>query len=202
MMPRLQLLFADKQFVVRLQQGCPDAFQRLLGTSRDSLVQTARYLGVHDNDVEDVVQETMMRLYRDIARCHSPGFVTGALSLSVMEYRRKKKPHESSLETAGGVSEDGVMPLDPPCRHEVEKAQQERELRDREFIDSKVIQTAFSKLNPEMREILELRDVQGKSQSEAAEVMGCCIKTLVKKHNLAKVELRRLLLEPSLLNGR
>src|SRR5215831_8094864 len=62
---------SEALWVLRAQSGDAEALASLLGALRPSLVALARTL-VTEADVEDVVQETLIRVYRKLGQLTDP----------------------------------------------------------------------------------------------------------------------------------
>jgi RNA polymerase sigma-70 factor (ECF subfamily) len=131
-----------------------------------------RYL--HDDQlVEDVLQETLLRLFQTMPRIDSEFNVSGwihriAVNLCLDELRRRARLgdfHPMDVEDAEAALA-GVVDADCAGRpHEAFDARMTREL----------IRVAAAQLPPRQRTVLVLRDVRGVSQADAAEELGISV---------------------------
>ncbi len=152
-----------------LQAGDPAEFSRLMDTYSAQIYRLALKMLSDENDAEDVLQETFIKAYRSL-----PSF-EGRSSLSTWLYRiatnealmvlRKRKPQEAleSDRQEDDEEEVGEIQIVDWC------CMPERELlstESRQFLDQ-----AMEKLSPALKVVFLLRDVQGLSIKETADVL-------------------------------
>ncbi|MDE2148428.1 MAG: RNA polymerase sigma factor RpoE [Gammaproteobacteria bacterium] len=164
----------DEQLVARSQQGDQRAFELLVRKYQFKIVQlVARLVG--DADAPDVAQETFIKAYRAL-----PGFL-GQSAFYTWLYRigintaknylvsRNRRPAGQDIDVADaelyGHTEQ-MSDLDTP-----------EALLLSEEIRSKVAEV-ISKLPPDLRQAITLRELEGLSYEEIAQVMDCPIGTV------------------------
>jgi len=170
--------------------GDEDAFAELVSRYRN---QITSYIYRMTNDYDgavDLAQETFMRVYRAAGRYQTThAFSTYiyriATNLAISELRKRKRRRLVSL-TGLLTSDDG---------HEARDfdAADERPLQDVNLVDSEkraVVKRAISTLPEKYRAPLVLRDVEGKSYDEIAEILRTSEGTVKSRINRARNFLR------------
>jgi RNA polymerase sigma-70 factor (ECF subfamily) len=164
-------------------------FQPLALRYLDTLHNYARILTRDPSEAEDLLQETLVRAYRGF------GSYDRALSakvwlLKIMKNahidrcrRRQARPVEEPLpdELGPDRSISGEIPLNP-----------EEILLQRLAIDE--VRAAIRRLPPLWREAVELRDIEGLSYQEIAEVLGSPVGTVMSRLYRGRNLIRSLLL--------
>lgn len=143
----------------------------------------ARWLVRNDHDAEDIVQESFMKAYKAQESFRGSEAKTWMLSIvrnTAIDFMRR---HKASPTTT--LSEPGYEPKDASPDPERVLLQQMR--RDQ-------VRQAISQLEPEFREPIVLREIEGMSYKEIAAVldipMGTVMSRLSRARNLLLVELR------------
>src|SRR5205807_1797398 len=151
--------------------GDEDAFAELVGRYRN---QITSYIYRMTNDYDgavDLAQETFMRVYRAAERYQTThAFSTYiyriATNLAISELRKRKRRRLVSLTglLTGGEGEE-ARDFDAP---------DEKPLQDANLVDMeqrRVVKKAISTLPDKYRAPLVLRDVEGKSYEEIAQIL-------------------------------
>ncbi|HSV86885.1 MAG TPA: sigma-70 family RNA polymerase sigma factor [Levilinea sp.] len=153
-----------------LQSGDKIEFARLVDLYSNQIYRLALKILGDQNDAEDVLQETFIKAYRSIASFE------GRSSLATWLYRiaanealmllRKTKPEVNMISSDGSDNDDEVNQpqqiVDWCCLPENELLSNEA----RRFLDE-----AVESLSPNLRIVFILRDIQGLSIRETAEVL-------------------------------
>jgi RNA polymerase sigma-70 factor (ECF subfamily) len=154
----------ERELIGRAQAGDVVAFEALAGVYIDRLYTVVlRFVG-DGCEAEDVVQETLLRAWRGIARFQGRAMVfTWLYRIAVNESNRAL---ERRLRRRASVPVDGeaVQVPAPPQEGPASRVEQ-RELRE-------AVELAIAKLAPPYRTALVLRDVEGLSTREAAKIVG------------------------------
>lgn len=164
-------------------------FHQLVLKFLDTLHNYARVLTRDPSGAEDLLQETLVRAYRGF------GSYDRALSakvwlLKIMKNahidrcrRQQARPVEEPLPDEPGPdrSISGEIPLNP-----------EEILLQRLAIDE--VRAAIRRLPPLWREAVELRDIEGLSYQEIAEVLGSPVGTVMSRLYRGRNLVRSLLL--------
>jgi RNA polymerase sigma-70 factor (ECF subfamily) len=168
-MPPLQgrtpdLPATEASLLRRARAGDVDAFEQLSGAYADRLFMLLLRLLGDRSEAQDVAQEVMLRAWQGIARFQGrSSFFTWLYRIAVNEAnraleKRSRRPAGVSI----GVDELGLpgSPDDDPSRQA-----ENSELRT-------ALGKALADLPPPLRTAIVLRDVEGLSTQEAAEIVG------------------------------
>ena len=134
-----------------------------------------------DEEARDLAQDVLIRLHRGLGR-YKEGNFEGWL------YRTTLNAFRDRLRKRKRLRED-ELPDEPPGMRTggvVEEAVQQRELHDE-------VQRALVKLPPEYREAVVLRDLQGRSYEEIAEILEIPSGTVRSRIHRGREALRQLL---------
>jgi RNA polymerase sigma-70 factor (ECF subfamily) len=154
----------EASLLARAQAGDARAFERLSSAYADRLFMLLLRLLGDRSEAEDVAQEVMLRAWRGIARFqgHSSYF-TWLYRIAVNEASRAL---DRKARRPAGVS-IGAYELQLPASsaHDPSQQAENSELR-------RVLGQALAELAPTLRTAIVLRDVEGLSTQEAAEIAG------------------------------
>lgn len=154
----------EEVLVERAQAGDRLAFEELVRRYADRLYAVVlRFLG-DSREAEDVTQEAFLRAWRGIGgfKGHSQ-FYTWLYRIGLNEAKRRADRRRPPAGV-GTLDDDRAAEL-PDWSEAPERRAAQSELRE-------ALDRAVGTLDPRYREPLILRDVEGLSTAEAAEVMG------------------------------
>ena len=180
---------SDEELIAELQQtGNERAFEILVHRYKNPLTNYVfRFLGDFDA-CSDVVQETMIKFYRykdnysSVAK-FSTWIYTIAGNLARTEYRRRKRRSFLSIHDYGEDHKIFDIP-DESYRPDV--------MTD-SGIKDELIQKALLKVKEDFREVVILRDIEGMSYEEIAEITGLNEGTVKSRINRGRAKLQELL---------
>lgn len=181
--------FTDEELILEFQRtDNVAAFEQLVGRYKNPLMNFVfRFLGDYELS-GDVVQETMIKVYRNkdsyksIAK-FSTWIYTIAGNLAKTELQRRKRRKLVSLSP----SSDDSDPIELP-----DKDAGPEELADA-GIKNKIIQDALLKISEAYREVVILRDIQEFSYEEIAEMLDITVGTVKSRINRGRAQLQELL---------
>jgi RNA polymerase sigma-70 factor, ECF subfamily len=154
----------ERELVGRAQAGDVSAFEALAGIHAARLYTVVLHFVGDSCEAEDVVQETLLRAWRGIGRFQGRAMVfTWLYRIAVNESNRALERRLRRRITVP-VDEEGVQVPAPPHERPASRAEQ-NELRE-------TLELAIANLAPPYRTALILRDVEGLSTSEAANIVG------------------------------
>lgn len=159
----------------------PPAWADVVAKYADVVYTMAYRLTGDDEEARDLAQDVLVRLDRGLSRYREGNFEGWLYRTTVNAFRdrlRKRKRLREDLlpEEPSGMS-TGVV---------VEEALAQKELHD-------VVQRALVKLPPEYREAVVLRDLQGHSYEEIAEILEIPAGTVRSRIHRGREALRQLL---------
>lgn len=175
----------DEELIARFQEGDNYAFDLLVKRYKDPLLNFIyRFVG-EKNEAEDIVQETFLRLfknkhyYKEIAK-FSTWIYTIAGNLAKTELRKRKRRKLFSISHYMSTEKDYDIPDEATSP----------ESDTNSLITDKIIQRAIDKLSPKFKQVIILRDIQGFSYEEIAEIVRIPLGTVKSRVNRARLKLQ------------
>lgn len=152
----------DLGAVARARSGDGDAFRVLVERHSRSVFRLAYRMTGNEQDAEDVVQETFLRAYRNLARFDERATfgtwlyrIASNYSLDVIRARKRTEEHHSSSETEQSAALDSARDQGPGPEGIVYG----RQLREQ-------LTAAMAELSPQERTAFVLRHFEGFSIEE------------------------------------
>jgi RNA polymerase sigma-70 factor, ECF subfamily len=161
-------LFDDRELWKKIANGDPDAFDAWYRETAPRLRVFLRHLLANEQAVEDVMQETFTQIWLrphrfDPERGSPRAYLFGVARRQATEWGRKQKPGDE-------------LEFDPPAPRRVEIAP--------------MVTEALSRLTPEQRTLLWLREVEGQSYEELAMILDVPLGTVRSRLFAAREALR------------
>lgn len=161
---------SDHQVIEKVKAGDEAAFGEIISRYKNPITNFLyRFLNDYEEAV-DLAQETFVRVYFALDRYHTNyAFSTYiyriASNLAISELRKRRRRSILSLTGLFQSDEEGTAEFQPP---------DSRPLPDHDLVESeqsRVIAKAIATLPPKYRIPIILRDVEGRSYEEVAELM-------------------------------
>ena len=178
-------IYSDEQLMLLFQGGNENAYIELVNRYKDKLINFIfNYLGDIESS-EDVVQETMIKLYqkkhyyKEIAK-FSTWLYTIAKNLANTELRKRKQRKTTLLSQ---FSKDDKMYDLPSNDNEVGQEIQTE-------IVKKIIREAVDQLSEKFKTVITLRDIQQLSYEDISEIIDVPIGTVKSRINRARLQLQ------------
>ena len=164
----------ERQLVQRAQSGEEAAFEELIRRHQQRVFGLVSGILRRREDVEDVVQQVFLKVFVSLKRFDQrAAFSTWLYKISVNEcwdYLRKKKVrplvYEADLSEEQVSRLDGVVSADQPA-----SSSDRAEARD-------LLERMMEKLPEQDRELLVLKEVEGFSVQELAEILNLNVNTV------------------------
>lgn len=176
---------ADAELLTAAQAGDDDALAALLARHQDSVYRFGLRMCRDPEDARDVVQDTLLAMARGVrdfrgSSSLSTWLYTIARSYCIKKRRRSKfaPAVTEALDEAGGLADPGRGP--------------DEALADKRL--GQALERAIGELDPMYREVLLLRDVEGLSAAEVAEVVGVSVDAVKSRLHRARTAVREALL--------
>ncbi len=168
----------ESELIAAARAGDRAAIDELLARYEQPIYRFGLRMCGDEESAREVLQETMLAAFR-----HLPGFRgDAALSTWLYQIARSFCIKERRSERPGGVLDEDLPDPAPPPDHQAHA----REL-------GAALSRAIAALPAEQREVLVLRDVEGLSAEEAAQVVGIEIGALKSRLHRARLALRQSL---------
>ncbi|MDI6807654.1 MAG: sigma-70 family RNA polymerase sigma factor [Candidatus Eisenbacteria bacterium] len=186
-----QMEETDEELMEKVGLGSGRAFKLLVERYDGRIINTvARFIGDRDA-AQEIAQETFLRIYRHRTRYRkgsrfSTWIYTIALNLAKNEIRRRvRRPRHLSIDEIHENSGDSFPGFRDPAQSPHDLAEQ-RELEQ-------IVQGVLAKLPPKYRAALVLRDIEGLSYEEVADVLDVPGGTVRSRINRARLLMRNRL---------
>lgn len=181
--------WSDQALVEQIQAGEEAPFEALLGRYQDRTYRLVLSLTKNPADAEEVLQDVFLTVYRKITSFEGrSAFSTWLYRITVntalMKLRGRGPVQESIDEYLPQFTKDGRharMVADFTQGPEKLLLQKERE---------QVLREAIEALPPDYKVVLVLRDLEGLSNEEVAEVVGASVLAVKARLHRARLALR------------
>ena len=177
-------IFTDEELISRFQNGDERAYVELVNRYKDRLLNFVfQFLGDIEQ-AEDVVQDTMLRLYekkhyyKEIAK-FSTWIYTIARNLANTELRKRKRTKTTYLSQ---LSKERQFEI-PAIQDDVDQSLQNEFINDR-------IQSAISNLPEHFKVVIILRDIQELSYEDISNIVEVPLGTIKSRINRARIQLQ------------
>ena len=176
----------DEQLIARFQHDDEYAYDLLVKRYKDPLMSFIFRFVNDKTDAEDILQETFLRLYKnkhyykEIAK-FSTWIYTIAGNLAKTELRKKRRRSFFSIHNFMDTEKDYELPdkgITP-----------DREANS--VITNSEIQKAIDKLSAKFKQVILLRDIQGFSYEEIAQIVNVPLGTVKSRVNRARLKLQQ-----------
>jgi RNA polymerase sigma-70 factor (ECF subfamily) len=178
----------DQRLIARCLDGDSAAFGELVRRYQDRLYNTVYRLVENPDDALDVVQDAFLNAYQSLDGFKGDSlFFTWLYRIAVntaISHKRKQRVLLSIDGDRNGAS--SLQPLDDSAYSRPGEALERAEQEQR-------IQHALSRLSPEHRAVLILKDMEGQKYEAMADILGVPVGTIRSRLHRARAELRGLL---------
>jgi RNA polymerase sigma-70 factor (ECF subfamily) len=182
---------SEQELIRRARAGDEDAFAELVVGHADRVYGALRRFGLDRDEADEVAQEVFVRAWRGLARFEERArFSTWLYRIAFNEAQRRLSRRPAARAEPEPDRPDPVVSLP-----ESPDLGPEAQTLDREF--ERTLDRALGRLPPELRAAVVLRDVEGLSTHEAAEVAGIREAAFKSRLHRGRMQLRALL-EPYL----
>jgi RNA polymerase sigma-70 factor (ECF subfamily) len=180
---------SEHELIRRAREGDEDAFESLVAMHADRVYGALRRFGLDGSEADEVAQEVFVRAWRGLSRFQERAqFSTWLYRIAFNEAQRQLSRRGPAPAEAGPDGDDPILSLPGSAR--LEPAAQ---TLDREF--ERAVEDALDQLPAEWRAAVVLRDLEGLSTQEAAEIAGVGQAALKSRLHRGRMQLR-VLLEP------
>ncbi|HSR69183.1 MAG TPA: RNA polymerase sigma factor [Acidobacteriota bacterium] len=169
---------ADADLLRQVRNGRPEAYNQIFKRHRDHAFGLAYYYTKNKEDALDVVQDAFIKAYQnlnrfDLKREFGPWLLTIVRNQAIDLLRKRNRRRSEDLPE--------VLP-DRKAQSKTEGGLLRMEIRN-----------ALDRLPPEQREIIFLKDYQGHSYAEIAEIQEIPLGTVMSRLHHARKKLIRYL---------
>jgi len=188
----------EKQWIEMAKYGDVDSFEKLIQSTQSKAYTIAlRYLK-NEEDAMDALQESFIKVFRSLKGFkEESSFDTWVYRIVVNtcnDALRKSSKHKAdiSLYRKDENLNESIMEI-PDLSYSPEILLEKKE-------KLALILSCLSKLSPDQREAITLRDMENFSYEEISEILNCSLGTVKSRISRARIALRQYLIETKELN--
>jgi RNA polymerase sigma-70 factor (ECF subfamily) len=178
----------DLALVHSAKEGDTSAFEQLIKRHTSTIFRVAMHITSSREDSEDIVQDAFLKAFRSIHRFEERArFSTWLTRIAVNEALIKLRGSRRALTISiDEETDDSVALADRVAdwRPDPEQLYSTAELRA-------ILQQALASLPDSYRVVFLLRDVEGLSIAETAEMLGLCVSNVKARLFRARLKLRK-----------
>ena len=173
------------------KQGDLEAFSQLVTRYDRNVFRIAQHITHNDEDAQDVVQDAFLKAYRNLEQFQGNSkfytwLVRIAVNEALMKLRKRRNDRTVSIDE-DVETEEGSMPREvADWSPNPEQLYGQSELGD-------ILKKTIQGLPPGFRTVFVLRDVEGLSTDETAEMLGLSIPAVKSRLLRARLQLRERL---------
>jgi len=181
----------DMALVQAVRSGNQHAYSELIGRYQDKIFSLVAGLVRDHDDALDLTQEIFVKAYRGIDKFRAQsGFYTWLYRIAVrhcIDHSRRRKRTQETLPLDGdALAEMGFEPADTSPSANPERVVVNQHLKV-------AIRNAIASVQEPFRTAVVLHDVEGLSQEEIAQIMGCPLGTAKSRIQRGRAALRERL---------
>jgi len=173
----------DPGLIDRAVAGDGQALEKVLQAVQPHVFRFAHHLCRNGEDAADVLQETLLSLFRHASQLRDEAALTTWLYVVARNHCIKKSRRRISAQL-----EVPLEAADNTVQLASDAANPEQVLRRRET--GTLLERAIGSLPAASREVLLLRDVEGQSAAQAAQIVGLSVSALKSRLHRARSALR------------
>ena len=166
-------------------------FEQMVLPHLDAAYNLARWLAGNDHDAQDVAQEASLRAFRFFGNFRGENARAWLLTIvrnTFYTWLRKNRPAEKTVE----INDETL---------DIEDVSANAETANPQFADADAVRRAIAALPVEFREIVILREMEGFSYKEIADLAEVPIGTVMSRLARARKQLQQLLTQESPTGG-
>jgi RNA polymerase sigma-70 factor (ECF subfamily) len=178
---------SENELIDRARSGDEDAFAELVAAHADQVYGALRRFGLDPDESDEVALEVFVRAWRGLGRFE------GRAKLSTWLYRIAFNEAQRALSRRRPAGEETAADDEDPVAAVPDDEHRGPDARalDREL--GEVLDGALARLPPEWRIAVVLRDLEGLSTVEAAEIAGVRQAAFKSRLHRGRMQLRELL---------
>jgi RNA polymerase sigma-70 factor (ECF subfamily) len=184
-------VFDEAPLVLRAREGDDTAFTQLVSRYQRKIFRLAKNITQHEEDAEDVLQETFLKAYEHLPEFHGDSkfytwIVRIAVNESLMKLRKRKSSRTVPLDEPMDSGEDSPVREIAVWEETPEQKYSQEEIRD-------ILEKAIESLKPDYRTVFVLRDIEELSTEETAAALEISIPAVKSRLLRARLQLREKL---------
>jgi RNA polymerase sigma-70 factor (ECF subfamily) len=177
---------ASRTLLERARGGDRQALEELLARHQTQVYRFGLKMCRNPEDAEDVLQDTLLAMARGVRDFRGASSISTWLYTIARSYCIKKR-RRSTFAPAATHSLDTDAAAEAAARADPSKSPEEA-LADQQVV--RALEQAIGALEPKYREVLVLRDEEGLTAPEVAEVLGLSVQAVKSRLHRARLSVR------------
>lgn len=186
-------LLNDRQLADFLRKGCPHAFAELDRRFGKRLLSVPDEFGIGDHDAEEIIQETLLHIFRQGTALRIDSSLFGLLKSTTRQKSIQHHRRQTAQKRGGG----NVIRLTAP-----DAIPERRPAKDEQLGSDEELEAALGKLSDDERKAINLVYFEELSHEAAAQSLGISINTLRSRFYRGRDKLHQLLNDRRNASGR
>jgi len=181
-------MLLEEELITRSQNGDIDAFEELVARYERKVYAIAyRFMG-NPEDASDLAQEAFLKAFQSINGFRQEASFSTWICRIVSnvcrdQLRKAKRQSHNSLDEDVWLEEGSVKKQLQDAKPTPDELYERKELNE-------YLQGLINNLSPEYKMVVVLRDIQGYSYEEIAQILDCSLGTVKSRLNRARKALR------------
>lgn len=167
------------------QNGSDDAFRKLFEQYHKRVLHIAYRLSGNIQEAEDITQEVFIKVFKEINKFQAAAsFYTWLYRITVnlcLDKKRKRQRREKYHANSGLDSVNNNL---------------DQQIWQDEI--QQILQIALTQIKPKLRTVIVLKDIEGLSYGEVAQIVGCSEGTISSRLNRGRKRLKTILFQMGL----
>lgn len=183
----------EEKLIRKAIEGDGNAFEKLILKYEGKIYAIAFKVFKNETDAYDIAQEICIKVYHKLhlfrfESSFSTWLYRLATNTAIDEYRKlkRKSSHESSMDVPVDTGEDQVSMQIADKRDTPEEAFLRKE-------KARYVWEALENLSPDQKDIIILKDIEGKSYQEICEILDINLGTVKSRLARSRIALKKVL---------
>ncbi len=177
--------FTDAEIVTRIQNGQSALFEILIRRNNRWLYKTGRSYNYNHDDTLDLMQDSWVDAFRNLSKFEGrSSFKTWIIRIMLNNCYRKQQKSGFKNEISGTIHENSTPMFTDSKSFDTNRSIINNELRQ-------VIENALCRIPDDYRMVFSLREINGLSVEETADVLTISTSNVKVRLNRAKTMLRK-----------
>ena len=185
----------DKKLIEKAAGGDVEAFEKIIEEYQNIVYSIALRMSGNETDAFDMAQEVFIKLYRNLSKFDGRSKlstwiyrVASNTCLDELKKRKRIRDNTKSLNEEFEMADDSVV-----LEIKDTKPLPEEEIENSEIKET--LNSAILKLSDQHKEVIILRDIEGFSYEEIADITKNSVGTVKSRLSRARSALRKILKE-------
>lgn len=175
------------------RKGNVDAFEELIKNHKKSAYNIALRMLRNVEDAEDISQEALIKVFKSIDKFNMQStfkvWMYRIVVNACLDFKRKKVINSFSIDEAKNGDGNSQMYT------EIKDDTNNPDILIEQKFNQKIVSDSVNKLEDDFKTVIILRDIQGFSYNEIAEILSCNLGTVKSRINRARIKLKEIIEE-------